>query len=169
MSVLSGRALFGKVEPSPSGAAAVGDDGCFAALIKSGYTSRPACSISPQETRRFVSTKPRRLALIVVGQTLAGHIHAALHTATGVLDFLIEPPRQASVRRCSRPRKPALVLACGRAGLCGHRRLMVRRASDLGITQNILGGFSVATLASAASIPLSRPSRAFQRLRSIPA
>lgn len=99
VAVLSGRGpFFGKAEPSPSGRwQRVRDNGCFAAVIKSGYTTRPAV-LNIDSGNATIWFPPNRdvWRWIVVGQTLAEHDPVLRYdTATGVLDFLTEPPRQA--------------------------------------------------------------------------
>lgn len=99
VAVLSGSGpFFGKAEPTPSGRwQRVGIDGCFAAIIKSGYTSRVAV-LNVADAGATIWFPPSRdvWRWIVVGQTLAaGEPVLRYDAATGALDFLTEPPRQA--------------------------------------------------------------------------
>lgn len=98
VAVLSGHGpFFGKVEPTPSGRwKRVGEDGCFAAMITSGYTSRPAVlNIASGTATAWFPPNRDLWRWIVVGQTLAQRDPVLRYDeATGVLDFLTEPPRQ---------------------------------------------------------------------------
>ena len=99
VAVLSGRGpFFGKAEPTPTGRwQRVGDDGCFAAIIKSGYGSRTAVlNIAAGKATIWFPPDRDVWRWIVVGQTLAmGDPVLRYHAATGGLDFLTEPPSQA--------------------------------------------------------------------------
>jgi hypothetical protein len=99
VAVLSGRGpFFGKADPPPTGRwQRVRDDGCFAAIIKSGYSSRTAV-FNNAAGNATIWFPPNRdvWRWIVVGQTLVtGDPVLRYNSGTGVLDFLTEPPRQA--------------------------------------------------------------------------
>lgn len=98
VAVLSGRgAFFGKVDPTLSGRwQRPGSNGCFAAMIKSGYASRPAM-LNVLSGAATIWFPPNRdiWRWIVVGQTLAARDPVLRYDAgTGAFDFLTEPPRQ---------------------------------------------------------------------------
>lgn len=97
--VLSGRgSFFGKPDPTPTGRwQRVGDAGCFAAIVKSGYGSRTAVlNIAAGNATIWFPPNRDVWRWIVVGQTLVtGDPVLRYNSGTGVLDFLTEPPRQA--------------------------------------------------------------------------
>lgn len=99
VAVLSGAGpFFGKAEPTPSGRwQRVAGDGCFAAIIKSGYTNRVAV-LNVADASSTIWFPPSRdiWRWVVVGQTMAAGDPVLRYDAvTGALDFLTEPPRQA--------------------------------------------------------------------------
>jgi hypothetical protein len=98
VAVLSGRGdFFGKTDPMPTGRwQRVRDDGCFAAVIKSGYGSRTAV-LNITAGKATIWFPPNRdvWRWVVVGQTLAtGDPVLRFNAAIGKLDFLTEPPSQ---------------------------------------------------------------------------
>jgi hypothetical protein len=99
VAVVSGRAeFFGRADPTPSGRwSRVQADGFFPAAIRTGYTLKNVIlHVSGKETTLWQPPTRDIWRWIVVGQTLAhGDPVLRYNRATGVLDFLTPPPRQA--------------------------------------------------------------------------
>lgn len=99
VAVVSGRAeYFGRADPVPSGRwRRVEEDGCYPAAIRTGYTLKNVVlNIMGSETTLWQPPSSDIWRWIVVGLTLAqGDPVLRYDPASGVLDFLTPPPRQA--------------------------------------------------------------------------
>lgn len=99
VAVVSGRAeFFGRADPAPSGRwRRVEADGSFPAAIRTGYTLKNVVlHVAGKETTLWQPPSRDIWRWIVVGQTLAqGDSVLRYDPASGVLDFLTPPPRQA--------------------------------------------------------------------------
>jgi hypothetical protein len=99
VAVVSGRAeFFGRPDPSPSGRwRRVEADGFFPAAIRTGYTLKNVVlHVAGKEATLWQPPSRDIWRWIVVGQTLAqGDPVLRYDPASGVLDFLTPPPRQA--------------------------------------------------------------------------
>lgn len=99
VAVVSGRSeFFGRSEPTPSGRwSRVEADGFYPAAIRTGYTIKNVVlSVAGKQTTLWQPPSRDIWRWIVVGQTLAqGDPVLRYNLASGVLDFLTPPPRQA--------------------------------------------------------------------------
>lgn len=99
VAVVSGRAeYFGRADPVPSGRwHRVDSDGFFPAAIRTGYSLKNVVlHVAGKETTLWQPPSRDIWRWIVVGQTLAqGDPVLRYDVASGVLDFLTPPPRQA--------------------------------------------------------------------------
>ncbi|MEQ7155100.1 hypothetical protein [Brevundimonas aurifodinae] len=99
VAVVSGRAdFFGRADPAPSGRwRRVEADGCYPAAIRTGYTLKNVVlHVAGKDTTLWQPSSRDIWRWIVVGQTLAlGDPVLRYDQASGVLDFLTPPPRQA--------------------------------------------------------------------------
>ena len=100
VAVVSGRAeFFGRADPAPSGRwRRVEADGFFPAAIRTGYTLKNVVlQVAGKETTLWQPPSRDIWRWIVVGQTLAQDDPVLRYdSASGVLDFLTPPPRQAA-------------------------------------------------------------------------
>jgi hypothetical protein len=98
VAVLSGKGrFFGKAENTPDGRwERAGRDGCFPAVIKTGYANRRVVlSINGGAATLWQPSSSNLWRWIVVGATLAASEPAVAYDAgSGRLDFLTPPPRQ---------------------------------------------------------------------------
>jgi hypothetical protein len=99
VAVVSGQGeFFGRVDPAPSGRwSRVKADGFFPAAIRVGYTLKNVVlHVAGKEATLWQPPSRDIWRWIVVGQTLAhGDPVLRYDPASGVLDFLTPPPRQA--------------------------------------------------------------------------
>ena len=99
VAVVSGRSeFFGRVDPAPSGRwGRVEAEGCYPAAIRTGYTLKNVViHVAGKQTTLWQPPSRDIWRWIVVGQTLTqGDPVLRYDQASGVLDFLTPPPRQA--------------------------------------------------------------------------
>jgi hypothetical protein len=99
VAVVSARSeYFGRAENAPSGRwKRIDGDGCFPAAIRSGFNTRlVVLSIAGNSATIWQPPTVDLWRWVVVGATLAlGDPVARYDRTTGVLDFLVPPPRQA--------------------------------------------------------------------------
>ena len=99
VAVVSGRSeFFGRADPAPSGRwTRVEAEGFYPAAIRTGYTLKNVVlHVAGKETKLWQPPSRDIWRWIVVGQTLTlGDPVLRYDQASGVLDFLTPPPRQA--------------------------------------------------------------------------